>query len=208
MKASELDIFKALDKVVPLEILVVLIVIGVIIFIWDLLMRQSVQIQEQGGLGKKAEIVALRGNPLSPVKPLVSQQAGLSSQPHGVIRENGVLIPVDVIPSSKKVRDRHVVQMLVHLRLIEEQERKRPDYGLLILGPEQRAVRIKNSEEKQRWLDTLIDEMRSIIDGVPAVPKPHYFKCRNCDVKDLCQHSLAKTEGSRPDTSESDDDGA
>ena len=181
-----------LDRVIPMEILVVLIILGVIIFVWDLLMRQSSQLQAAGGLGEKSELIALQGSSVVPAREYRSTKLKLSSQPHGVIKEGGALIPVDVIPSSKKVRDRHVVQTLVHMRLIEELEGKRPPYGVLILGKDQRNVRIKNTDEKQRWLDTLLDEMRSIVDGVPAVPKPTFYKCRGCDVRDVCQFSAFK----------------
>jgi len=191
------------DKVIPIEILVLLLILGMIIFVWDNLMRRSSSIQSAGGLDKNAEIVALRGSSLAPSKPLISESLGLSSQPHGIVKEGGQIIPVDVIPSSNKIKDRHVVQMLVHLRLIEELEGKRPPHGILIMGRDQRSVKIKNTEEKQRWLGTLIDEMRSIADGVPSVAKPQYHKCKNCDVRDLCD--LSAYRGS-PETKEHDDE--
>jgi len=191
------------DRIIPLEILVVLLIIGVIIFIWDTLMRQSSQIQAAGGIGEKSELIALAGSTLLPARQYTSKKTKLVSQPHGIVREGHSIIPVDVIPASKKVRDRHVVQMLAHLRLVEEIEGKRPPYGLLIMGAEQRAVRIKNTDEKQRWLDTLLDEMYSIMDGVPAVPKPSYYRCKGCDVRGVCNFS-AYREGRSPESDATD----
>jgi CRISPR/Cas system-associated exonuclease Cas4 (RecB family) len=75
------------------------------------------------------------------------------------------------------------------------------------MGPEQRSIRIKNTDEKQRWLDSLLDEMRSILDGVPAVPTPAFYKCKRCDVRDICAFSAYKPEraGAEP-VSEKDDE--
>lgn len=200
---TQLDnLIAELNRVIPVEILILLLIMGVIITVWDMLMRHSSKIQAAGGLGEKSELVALKGSDLVPEKEYRSETLKLISQPHGIIKEGGFLIPIDNVPSSKKVRDRHVVQMLVHLRVIEEQEGKMPPYGILILGKEQRSVRIKNTEEKQRWLDNILAEMRSIMDGVPAVPKPTYYKCRGCDVRPVCAFSAYK-EG---DTQDGDDE--
>jgi len=181
-----------LDRVIPIEILVILLILGVIIFIWDILMRQSAKLKVDGGLGEKSQLVAVSGSSKIPGRVYSSAQLGLSSQPHSLIKEDGFLIPVDVVPSSKKVKDRHVVQMLVHLRLVETIEGKRPPYGILILGREQRSVRIKNTPEKQSWLDDILDEMRSILAGVPAVAKPSYYKCKGCDVREFCKQTTFK----------------
>jgi len=181
-----------IDKVIPIEILVILLILGVIIFVWDMLMRQSAQIKTAGGLGEKSELIAVAGSTRIPGRIYSSAKLGLSSQPHSLIKEEGFLIPVDVVPSSKKVKDRHVVQMLVHMRLVESVEGKRPPYGILILGREQRSVRIKNTDEKQSWLDDILGEMRSILGGIPAVAKPSYYKCKGCDVKAFCQQTPFK----------------
>lgn len=181
-----------LDQVIPIEILVILLILGVIIFVWDILMRQSAQIKTDGGLGEKSQLVAVVGSTRIPGRVYSSIKLGLSSQPHSLIKEEGFLIPVDVVPSSKKVKDRHVVQMLVHMKLVEEIEGKKPPYGILILGKDQRSVKIKNTEEKQNWLDDILGEMRSILQGVPAVAKPSYYKCKGCDVRSFCQQTTFK----------------
>lgn len=186
------QITNQLDKVIPIEILVILLILGVIILVWDMLMRQSARIKKDGGLGEKSELIAVAGSTRIPGRIYSSTKLGLSSQPHSLIKEEGFLIPVDVVPSSKKVKDRHVVQMLVHMRLVEEIEGKKPPYGILILGKEQRSVRIKNTDEKQNWLEDILDEMRSILDGVPAVAKPTYYKCKGCDVRIFCQQTTFK----------------
>ncbi len=184
-----------IDRVIPIEILVILLILGVIIFVWDMLMRQSAKLKTAGGLGENSQLIAVVGSTRIPGRIYSSPKLGLSSQPHSLIKEDGFLIPVDVVPSSKKVKDRHVVQMLVHMRLVEEKEGKRPPYGILILGKEQRSVRIKNTDEKQSWLDDILGEMRSILGGVPAVAKPTYYKCKGCDVRAFCQQTPFKDFG-------------
>ena len=183
-----------IDRVIPVEILVILLILGVVIFVWDHLMRQSSRIRTAGGLGEKSQLLAVSGSSKIPGRVYSSAELGLSSQPHSLIKEDGFIIPVDVVPSNKKIKDRHVVQMLSHMRLVELEEGTRPPYGILIMGKEQRSVRIKNTEEKQHWLDTILEEMRSILDGVPAVAKPTYYKCKGCDVRNVCEQTPFKNE--------------
>jgi CRISPR/Cas system-associated exonuclease Cas4 (RecB family) len=201
-------LFGRLDPMIPNEILVLLLLLGVLIFIWDLLDRRSSQIRKTGGLGEKSEVVALKGSSYLPSREFVSSRLGISSRPHGLIREEGFIIPVDVNPLSKKIKDRHVVQMLVHLRLIEELEGTKPPYGILVMGPEARSVRIKNTDDKQRWLSTILDEMSSIVGGVPAIASPAFYKCRSCDVNVVCAQSAYKPEPAHsPEVDPEDRDG-
>lgn len=181
-------------KDIPVEILLLLLLLGLIIFMWDLFDRRSVSFRKTSGLDDKSELISLRGGEFLPGKDLYSATLGLSSKPDALIKEDGFVIPVDIKPLSNKVRDRHIVAMMINLLLIEESAGVRPPYGILLLGKDKRRVKIKNSEEKQRWVAALLDEMRSIAGGVPAIPAPAPYKCRHCDVRDGCEHSLAKEE--------------
>ncbi len=174
---------------VPPELLSLLLVLGLIIYMWDLFERRSANARENSGLIKGAETLAVKGGTTLPTRELVSERLQLSGRPDAIIREGQQIIPVDMHPLTNKVRDRHVLQLLTHLRLIEELEGVEPDHGVLLMGKEQRRVAIKNAPDKQRWLESLIDEMRSIMDGVPAIPSPSTFKCKSCDVRLICQHS-------------------
>lgn len=176
-------------SVVPNEVMLLLIILGILIFVWDMFDRLSKKHRKGTGLTEQAAMVALTGSSYLPSKRYVSTELGLSSKPDALMQEGNAVIPVDRKPLSKKVHDRHVVQLLMHMKLIELEENIRPPYGILLLGPELRTVRVKNTPEKQRWLDTLIDEMRSIMDGVPAVPSPTYQKCKRCDVQKHCKFS-------------------
>jgi len=128
-----------------------------------------------------------------PPRLYVSNMQGLSGKPDAVISESGFLIPVERKPLAKKIRDRHVAQLLVYMRLIEEFEGKRPPYGYLILGPNCRRVKVLNSPEKQAWLQKMIDEMRAIYAGhATAVPTPHPHKCKKCGVRAACGFNIGK----------------
>jgi CRISPR/Cas system-associated exonuclease Cas4 (RecB family) len=76
------------------------------------------------------------------------------------------------------------------MKLIERVQGKKPPYGIILLGENQELVKIENAPDKQRWLDAVIDEMRSILDGVPAAPTPGKAKCAQCDVFDVCEHRM------------------
>ena len=76
------------------------------------------------------------------------------------------------------------------MRLIEEFEGKRPPYGYLLLGPKFRRIKIENSEERQKWLQTHIDQMRGILAGAAAKPAPHPRKCSRCEVRLICRHAM------------------
>ncbi len=179
---------------VPEEILSLILVLGLIIYMWDFFLRRMARTRRESGLDDASETVALKGSSELPGREYIWDAGQLRSKPDALIREGSQLIPVDVHPLTNKVRDRHVLQLLTHLRLIEQVEKVRPDYGVLLMGKEQRRVQIKNTDEKQRWLETLIDEMRSIMDGVPAVPSPSRFKCRSCDVRKICSYSMYDEE--------------
>ena len=117
-----------------------------------------------------------------------SEIQGLKSNPDALLVENGYLVPVDRKLYSNKVRDRYIVELLIHMRLIEEFEGKRPPYGYLILGKKARRVKVSNTEKRQKWLDQLIFEINAIREGhKQAIPDPHPRKCTKCKVLEYCE---------------------
>lgn len=191
LKQSLSDVIKHSKKSIPAEIAYLLLIVGLLIVLWDFFERHSSKLRSDSGLTKDAEVVAAKDSSEQPVFEGISESLGLSSRPDAVIKEDGTLLPVDIEPMGSKVRDRHVVAMLVHLRVLEEHQGTPPPYGVLLMGKKKRQVRIKNTEEKQRWLDSLLEEMRSIRGGVPAIPAPVYAKCKNCDVNSICEHRIS-----------------
>ena len=171
------------------ELMLLLLILGILIFLWDIFDRHRSRAQQETGLDKNFQAISVRGSSQLPGISLNSDTLGLYGSPDAIIRENEFNIPVINKPLSKKIRDRHVIELLVYMRLITEKEGKSPPYGIIVLGAEHRQVKIRNTEQKQKWLDSLLDEMRSIIDGVPAVPSPAVYKCRSCDVRKFCAYS-------------------
>jgi CRISPR-associated protein Cas4 len=130
--------------------------------------------------------VAMEGSSIVPAREYISRSQGLAGKPDALVREGSELIPVERKPLAKKLRDRYVAQLLVYMRLVEEFEGERPSKGYLLLGPDCRRVSIENSEAKQRWLGTLLEQMRRVLDGEEARATPHPAKCSKCDVRSRC----------------------
>jgi len=173
---------------IPIEIFTLLLVLGLLIFLWDFFDRKYSKLAEESESDFSLDILALKGNEKFPTRQFESLSLGLRGTPDALVKEGKFTIPVDLVPMSSKVQDRHVVKILTYLRLLEEESGTRPPHGILLMGKKRRVVKIKNTPEKQRWLETLVEEMQSIIDGVPSVPRPTEKKCRNCDVKNVCKH--------------------
>lgn len=142
--------------------------------------------KSESGISTKSTTVGIEGHESLPVKNYVSTEQGLAGRPDALIQEGSFLIPVERKPLAKKIRDRHVAQLLVYLRLIEEAEGKRPPYGYLLLGPRCRRVKVHNSRQKQAWLEDKINAMRTILKGARATPAPQPSKCAKCPVRHAC----------------------
>lgn len=181
-------IIKFVDGSVPTEIIALLLILGLLIFMWDLFDRLSKKINRTQGFSDKSEILSVKGSDYLTPREFYSEKLGLISKPDALIKEARLIIPVDINPLTTNLRDRHIIRMRLHLKLIEEVESVRPPYGLIILGEEKIQHKIENEVEKQVWLEALIDEIRSIEDGVPAMASPAKAKCNNCDVREFCKY--------------------
>ncbi len=172
-----------------LILLAILIVVAVIII--DATSMMSKRLQSKTGIAPDAKAIGIDGFDTLPVKDYISDIQGIAGRPDAVIVEEGNLIPVERKPLSKKLRDRHVAQLLIYMRLIEEFEGKKPPYGYLILGEKCRRVKVKNSDEKQKWLQTKLDEMREILnDNAEPIPSPFKPKCKRCSFKEQCSDAI------------------
>lgn len=184
--------FSATRIGVPAELLMLLTIVGVVILVWDIIDRHLGRLRKSSGLESKSEIIGMKDSQQLPAEEYYAEELGLFGKADALVREAGKLIPLCMHPSARKIQDRHAIAIFAHMRLIEETQGIRPPYGILVLGQDSRRVRVQNSDDKQRWLETLIAEMQSIMDGVPAVPTPQYQKCKNCDVEQLCKFSAVR----------------
>jgi CRISPR/Cas system-associated exonuclease Cas4 (RecB family) len=142
--------------------------------------------REDTGFTPTDKTVSIEGSATLPAREYVSTAQGLAGKPDALLSEDGWVVPIEMKPLAKKLRDRYVAQLLVYMRLVEEFEGKRPPYGYLFLGPKYRRVKVDNTEAKQRWLQGLVEEMRKVLDGAPAKATPHPIKCSKCDVRHRC----------------------
>lgn len=129
-------------------------------------------------------------------KKYVSHAQGIAGTPDALIIEDGFVIPLERKPMARKIRDRYVAQLLVYMRLVEEFEGKKPPYGYLILGKNCRRVRIYNTPKKQKWLQSILDDMRDILnERAEAKPSPFPAKCHRCSMRSHCSHFSTSENG-------------
>lgn len=185
------QIYDLLYEIVSLDskfiVFAILIVCAVIVL--DCVMAVASAKNRQAGLTPQS--TTAEGGQRAGAKRYISDIQGLAGTPDAVLTENGYFIPIERKPFAKKIHDRYVAQLLVYMRLVEEFEGKKPPYGYLILGPNCRRFKIENSEERQAWLQGIIEEMRGVLEaGKEAKPAPHPRKCQRCQVRDSCDHKV------------------
>ena len=190
-------VLNLLEKLAGLDaqlvLLMTLIVVAVIVI--DAISLSARHKRKEIGMSRKAGTVSIDGSKALPIRNYVSEMQGLAGKPDALISEGGYIIPVERKPLARKIRDRYVAQILVYMRLIEEFEGRKPPYGYLILGANCRRVKIENSEERQAWLQKLLDEMRAVLErGAAVVPAPQLQKCSKCDVRSACAYKLSAPE--------------
>ena len=123
--------------------------------------------------------------------PLTSQRFGLTGTPDYIIETDDGVVPVEVKPSrtDSEPRESHLLQVLAYCLLIEEQEGKRPPYGLLRYKAE--TFRVDYNSETRQHVISVIAEMREAArqyevhrnHDVPA-------KCRMCAYRAVCDEAL------------------
>ncbi len=179
------DLSKLDSSIVLAVVLLVMIIIVLdAISMYAAKKRQSIGFESmKDAIKNSSEKTSPRGG-----KYYVSDKQLLSGSPDAVINEDGFFIPIMRKPMAKKIKDRHTAQMLVYMRLIEEFEGKKPPYGYLILGEKCRRVKIYNSEERQEWLQSMLDKMHKILEeNEEAEAKPQPGKCHSCHVRSSCK---------------------
>lgn len=196
MEEFKAFLIRTFSQIVQLDtdIILLAILITCTVILYDLFHAVSRKKLKETGIKKKAVTQGVDGSKTLPVADYVSDIQGLAGRPDAVIIENGFTIPVERKPLARKLRDRHVAQLLVYMRLIEEFDGKKPPYGYLILGGNCRRVKIINTPERQAWLQGIIDEMRAILDGKEAKASPTKEKCAKCDVRFQCAFKFKAAE--------------
>lgn len=163
-----------------------LLLLGVALWLMRVFGHEQKKRHSGSGFTLSEVTVAIDGGVLLPEREYISTRQGLAGKPDALVREDGVVIPVERKPLAKKLRDRYIAQLLVYMRLVEEFEGEKPPHGYLLLGPNCRRIKVVNSESKQQWVEGLLAEMRNVLDGAEPRPTPHPKKCARCEVRDRC----------------------
>jgi len=171
-----------------------LLLLGVSLWLMRSFGREASRKREASGFSQSEVALAIDGGTLLPEREYISAKQGLAGRPDALVKELNYVIPVERKPLAKKLRDRYVAQLLVYMRLVEEFEGIRPPHGYLLLGPTCRRIKVINSESKQQWVDSLIREMRGILEGAEPRALPHEKKCSKCDVRERCDSRATPRE--------------
>lgn len=175
---------------VPAEIISLVIILGGAILLWDQLDRKKKSLSEDSGMKANTKFVAVHGATDLPESYMYDEDLGLTGKPDAIIKEDGQIIPINLLPTTKKIHDRHIIRLLLHLKLVESTYETEAPYGILLVGKDKRSVKIVNSEERKAWLAEVINEIdKIIVANVEAKALPTKFKCRHCDVKERCAHA-------------------
>lgn len=138
------------------------------------------------GITRGMIVKSVEGGSFVEGKEFRSERLGLVGRPDAVVEEKGYLIPVERKTFGKRPRDKDTAQLLVYCRLIEAVSGHRPPHGYVIMGPQAKRFKVVNSEEKQRWIDAVLGDMRSALAGGVYVATPNRRKCEHCSVRERC----------------------
>jgi CRISPR-associated protein Cas4 len=169
------------------EVLSVLALLLSLLCVLFLINRALLSERRSVGIGNESRVVAIDGSDVRERREYVSERLRLAGRPDAIVTEAGVSIPIEYKPTARKVRDRYVAQLLVYLRLLEETHGVRPPHGYLVIGEKAKRVKIENSVERQKWLQSELDVMRAVLaESMEAPTRPHPRKCARCASKDRC----------------------
>jgi CRISPR-associated protein Cas4 len=191
------DLFRTFLSIFELDgrVITIVFLITVAIIVIDGLLFKVQKSNSSTGLTIKnvdSQKLRIEGIKRISVDNFLSKNQGLSGKPDAVIMENGLSIPVEHKPLGTKLRDRYVAQLLIYMRLIEEKEGHKPPYGYLIMGKNARRIKVTNTPEKQFWVDSMLSEMRAILEGKEAKASPHPSKCAKCKFRNSCHFKMEK----------------
>lgn len=124
-------------------------------------------------------------------RPLYYAPLKLTGKPDYLVRQNGVVIPVEVKSgrAPQSPYDSHIFQLASYCLLVEKTYGKRPPYGIIHYND--RDFAIDYTQELESALMDLLADMRR--DEIKAgVDRSHEqaARCARCGFKELCDQSL------------------
>jgi CRISPR-associated exonuclease Cas4 len=124
-------------------------------------------------------------------KPLFSARYGLTGTPDYIVRAAGGLVPVEVKPGRREAEphESHLLQVLAYCLLLEDNEGKKPPYGLLRYSSD--TFKVDYNGRTRAYLLEVLDEMRRAAQE-QDVQRNHdqAQRCRACGYRSVCDESL------------------
>jgi CRISPR-associated exonuclease Cas4 len=146
--------------------LALLLVLAIVLY----LVIAGVSRRERAGLGLSDGQVVLSADDTRAGAPtLYSERLGLVGRPDHLLEWDGVLIPVEQKPRSRRLQPSHVPQVAAQCVLVEEVYGVRPPYGVVALAGGIRG-QVVFTPALERSLLTIIGQMRAVGEGRRAGP--------------------------------------
>ena len=125
-------------------------------------------------------------------RPLFSNQHRLTGRPDYLVRHGEGIVPVEVKGGAapEQPYPAHVLQLAAYCLLVEEQEGRVPQYG--ILKYDDRAFEVDYTPALRAQLLAALDALRRDL-SARDVERSHDDpgRCRGCGYRDRCEQSLA-----------------
>ena len=165
-----------------------LLILSALLFWWA---RRT---QARSGLPQGHVIYTDTGGWRRPERPLFSSELRLTGKPDYLVvaDDAAAIIPVEVKSGSTPSRPylSHLLQLAAYCRLVEDEYRRRPPYG--IIQYPQRTVRVAYTQELEEALLDTMGAMRADLRAGEA-PRDHAdpARCRRCGYRAHCDQWLA-----------------
>ena len=158
-----------------------------IIFLW-----QSGKQRREAGLPGGRVIYTDTGGWGEVERPLYYSPLKLTGKPDYLVRQNGILIPVEVKSGRAPAApyDSHIFQLASYCLLVEKTYGKRPPYGIIHYNDRNFAVDY-TPELEFALMDLLADMRRDEIKDEVDRSHEHAARCASCGFHNLCDQSLA-----------------
>ena len=158
-----------------------------LIFFW-----QSGKQRREAGLPGGRVIYSDTGGWNKVDQPLYYQPLKLTGKPDYLVRQNDVIIPVEVKSgrAPKSPYDSHIFQLASYCLLVEKAYGKRPPYGIIHYKDRDFAIDY-TPELEFTLMELLADMRRDERKNDVARSHEHRARCRSCGFKNVCDQSLA-----------------
>ena len=124
-------------------------------------------------------------------RPLYYQPLKLTGKPDYLVRQNGIVIPVEVKSgrAPESPYDSHIFQLASYCLLVEKTYGKRPPYGIIHYNDRDFAIDYTAGLEFA-LMDLLADMRRDELKNHVDRSHEQAARCAHCGFRDLCDQSL------------------